>query len=96
MEFSRFPARVKVSDGRTLDPTAIVLAGNRVRVAERRGNEAPVVLERDDVTSTERLPDRTQLITCADGTTLRVGKGKGCSCGSPLKSWYSQALREGS
>lgn len=94
-EFAKFPAAVTFSDGRRLRKTAVVVAGERVRVAELIGRTVNVLVDRGDVTAAERQPDRTTLVTCADGSTLRVGKGDGCSCGSPLKVWYSQALRGG-
>lgn len=92
-EFARFPARVLFSDGRLLRKAAVVIAGGRAQVAEKAGSSVTVVADRSDVASIERLADRTQLVTFADGATLRIGKGDGCSCGSPLKVWYSQALR---
>ena len=92
-DFARFPARALISDGRLYDPSAVVIAGGRVQVAEKRSREAVVVFDRDDVTSVERLADRTVLATLSDGATVRVGKGKGCSCGSPLKTWYTTTLR---
>lgn len=94
-DFSRFPARVLFSDGRLLRKAAVIVAGGRARVAEKQG-DVQVVLDRDDVETVERLADRTTLVTFADGATLRIGKGDGCSCGSPLKTWWQAALREGS
>lgn len=93
-DYSRFPARVLFSDGRLLRKTAVVIAGGRVRVAEKAG-DVQVVLDRSDVETVEKLADRTVLVTFAGGDTIRIGKGDGCSCGSPLKTWYHQTLREG-
>lgn len=94
MEFSRFPARVQFSDGRLLKKAAVVVAGGRARVAERAGAAVTVVADRADVESVERQPDRTTVVAFADGSSIRVGKGEGCSCGSPLKTWFSALLRE--
>lgn len=92
-DFARFPARVLFSDGRLLKKAAAVIAGGQARVAEKAGDGVTVVAERSDVASIERLADRTTLVSFADGSTWRIGKGEGCSCGSPLKTWYSQQLR---
>lgn len=92
-DFAKFPARVQFSDGRLLRKAAVVVAGDRARVAERAGDSVDVLLDRGDVRTIETLPDRTVLVTFYDDETIRVGKGQGCSCGSPLKTWYSQVLR---
>lgn len=94
--FSRFPARVLFSDGRLIRKAAVVIdERGRARVAEKAG-DVQVVVDRSDVETVERLADRTTLVTFAGGDTLRIGKGAGCSCGSPLKTWWTAALREGS
>jgi hypothetical protein len=93
-DFARFPARVQFSDGRLLRKAAVVVHGGRARVAEVAGDGVDVLLDRADVRTVERLPDRTTLVTFDDDATIRVGKGQGCSCGSPLKTWYSMTLRE--
>lgn len=93
--FARFPARVLFSDGRLLRKAAVVVRESGVvQVAERAGGGVSVVFDSDRVEGVERQPDRTTLITLDGGLTLKVGKGDGCSCGSPLKTWYSQRLRE--
>lgn len=92
-DYSRFPARVKFSDGRLLKKAAVVVNGSRLQIAEVAGAQLVVVEDRTDVLSLEPQPDRTMVVKLADGSERQVGKGAGCSCGSPLKTWYSQALR---
>lgn len=92
-DFARFPARVLFSDGRLIKKGAVVVANGRARIAEQTPSKVVNQLLDAEVESVERLADRTTLLTFPDGLTARIGKGEGCSCGSPLKTWYSQALR---
>lgn len=93
MEFVKFPARVTYNDGTVLDPAAVVVHGAVARIArrmpDRSAEEQP---DLGTVATVDRLPNRDTLIGFTDGGTVTVGKGKGCSCGSPLKSWYSAAV----
>lgn len=91
--YDRFPARVLFSDGRLLRKAAVIVRDGRARVAEKAG-DVQVVLDRRDVESIEQQPDRTTVVTFAGGDTIRIGKGDGCSCGSPLKTWYVAELRK--
>lgn len=93
--FSRFPARVQTSDGQRLDPAAVVVEGDRAFVAVDKRNPR-VALERGDVVRVERLISRNTEVEFADGSVWTVSKGQGCSCGSPLKRWYSERLRAAS
>lgn len=95
VQFSRFPARVVTSTGERVDPGAIVVTGNRAVVA-RKAPDAPVVLDRADVVRVERTISRATEIEFADGEVWTVTKGQGCSCGSPLKRWYTEQLRAAS
>jgi hypothetical protein len=91
VQFSRFPARIVTSDGMVVRKAGIVVVDGRARVAERRG-DVQVILDRADVARVERLPNRNTEVEFADGTLWTVSKGDGCSCKSPLRAWYTQAL----
>jgi hypothetical protein len=91
--FSRFPARLQVDDGRLYRKAGVVVTEHRFLAAERVGSGVSVVFDRSDVSEVEKLPDRTTVVRFADGGSVRIGKGDGCSCGSPLKTWWSQQLR---
>lgn len=97
VDYSRFPARVTLSDGTTYDPCAVVVdgTGKRARFASRRPDQsAREQLGHDDLVSYEQQPNRDWVITFGDGTTWTVAPGEGCSCGSPLKNWFSQVVGE--
>lgn len=95
MDFVKFPARVTFEDGTVFDPAAVVVHGAVARIArrmpDRSAEEQP--LDGRVVESVEVLPNRDTRITYIDGSYVTVGKGKGCSCSSPLKSWYSANVR---
>lgn len=93
-DFARFPARVRFADGRLMKKAAVVVRGDSARVAELAAGGVREE-SREHIASVETNPDRTTTVTFEDGSTWRIGKGEGCSCGSPLKTWYSQALRAG-
>lgn len=93
IQFSRFPARVDTSDGRTFKKTGVVVSNGHAQVAEQTGGRVDLVLDRAGVTRVERQINRNTVITFDDGSTWTVSKGQGCSCGSPLKRWFTQVLR---
>lgn len=95
VDFARFPARIVASDGSIYDPAAILVSDKVARVARRLPNQqADELPDFGVVTSWEKLPNRDTIVRFVDGSTLTVGRGAGCSCSSPLKTWYAGVVHE--
>lgn len=95
-EHLRFPASVRdMASGHTWRKTAVVIRDGKFTFAERVGAapEATVVMADAEVAEVWRLMNRSVLVRLLDGSEWLIGKGDGCSCGSPLKRWYSQQFR---
>lgn len=89
IQFHRFPASLRSSDGFTLRRSAIVVKDGIAEAADAGGR---VVRTRDDYVEKRVTGNQTELVF-ADGTTWKVGPGDGCGgCTSPLKRWYLAQL----
>lgn len=89
-QYSRFPAAVK-SDRRAERRAAIVVRDGVATLAvivPRQGVQVVETFEVDRIETANRI---TMLVE-PDGTTWTVGKGDGCGCASPLRTWYNAQL----
>lgn len=88
--YSRFPAAVS-SARRHERRAAIVVIDGTARVAVLVPGRGVQVVEEFAVADVATV-NRVTTLTEPDGTSWTVGKGDGCGCGSPLRSWYREAL----
>lgn len=88
--YSRFPAAV-ASAKRHERKAAVIVAEGVARVAVLVPGQGVQVVEEFAVTEITTANRATTLIE-DDGTEWTVGRGDGCGCGSPLRTWYNQQL----
>jgi hypothetical protein len=93
MDFAKFPARVTMADGHTLDPAAIVVRAGQVALAERLPNLQPFEWPTPgEVVNVESLPNGSTRVSFEDGTSWLVERGKGCGCSSPTQRWWADRI----
>ena len=95
LNYSRFPALVKTSDGTSINRAAVVVIDGHAELAVERpkrdhadGGGVLVIAALDDVT-VEQQNRREVILRASDGQTWSVGVGDGCSCRSALGDWYN-------
>lgn len=91
VSYSRFPAAV-LSDKRRERKAAVIVSAGVARVAVLVPGQGVQVVEEFAVASIAPQPNRETQLVAEDGTVWTVGRGDGCGCGSPLRTWYNKSL----
>ena len=99
MQFCRFPARVRSSDGSVdVNRSAVVVIDGRAEVAVQQkasafdGGTVTVVALLEGVSV--GVPDAGVMTLTGDGgVTWEVSEGDGCGCKSALGDWYAGRIR---
>ena len=98
MQYSRFPARVRSSDGSVdVNRAAVVVIDHRAEVAVLaphspfEASDVTVIATLEDVSV--GVPDAgVMTLTGEDGVTWEVSQGDGCGCRSALSSWFADRI----
>ena len=98
LNYGRFPALVKTSDGTEVNRAAVVVIDGHAQLAVQppRQHHEPqgvlVIATLDDVT-VEQQNRREVVLHAGDGQSWSVGVGDGCGCRSALSQWYAEAIK---
>lgn len=86
VSYSRFPARVTLPDGRTLDKVAVIVTGGVARLYTKAEVEVATLTNAGDPVNVEDA--HTLKITGTEGAWM-IRPGTQCGCNGALRRWFT-------